>query len=390
MAAALLRGGQQSEDRRLHHHRQPGAAGRGICGEFSAPEARDCEIVDNVVFESGGGVYLVGPGEADSGRLTNCLIVSNIARRDGGGISVNWYADVRAANCTIADNWAMGDDGGDGSGGGVYSAWGAHVTIVDSILWYNNAGSGKQVTVGVGFDFNPAPSSAKIVFSDIQGGSDQTAVLVETGCTLERSNTLWANPLFVSGPLGDYYLSQTTAGQFMQSPCVDAGSSWAVDVGMDKYTTRADASIADVSDRHIVDMGYHYAITKGVVACNLCDLHFDGIIDLLDVVEISEHWLDWYDEPEGDLNEDGAVDMADAAILAACWFVQDTEPPMPAVAQWSMRPRAVAYTTSLEMAVEPAADAWWGDRVAYRFECVTNPMYSSGWPKATTRRRQIL
>ncbi len=35
------------------------------------------------------------------------------------------------------------------------------------------------------------------------------------------------DPLFVSGPDGDYYLSQIAAGQAVDSPCVDAGSDLA-------------------------------------------------------------------------------------------------------------------------------------------------------------------
>jgi len=63
-----------------------------------------------------------------------------------------------------------------------------------------------------------------------------------------------ADPLFVSGPLGDYYLSQTAAGQDADSPCVDVGSMTAAEAGMDMRTTRTD----EVPDRGTVDIGYHY------------------------------------------------------------------------------------------------------------------------------------
>jgi hypothetical protein len=43
-------------------------------------------------------------------------------------------------------------------------------------------------------------------------------------------------------------------GQPENSPCVNAGSVPAVSLGLNKYTTRTDG----VTDRDLVDMGYHY------------------------------------------------------------------------------------------------------------------------------------
>ncbi|MFA4980961.1 MAG: right-handed parallel beta-helix repeat-containing protein, partial [Candidatus Omnitrophota bacterium] len=62
------------------------------------------------------------------------------------------------------------------------------------------------------------------------------------------------DPLFVTGPDGDYYLSQTAAGQEADSPCVNAGSR---EVEADDGTTRTDQK----PDSGILDMGYHYLIT---------------------------------------------------------------------------------------------------------------------------------
>ncbi|MGD8499366.1 MAG: right-handed parallel beta-helix repeat-containing protein, partial [Phycisphaerales bacterium] len=67
------------------------------------------------------------------------------------------------------------------------------------------------------------------------------------------------DPNFVTGPSGDYYLSQIAAGylQLVDSNCVDAGSDLASVLGMDEYTTRIDL----VADANTVDMGYHYPLT---------------------------------------------------------------------------------------------------------------------------------
>jgi hypothetical protein len=62
-----------------------------------------------------------------------------------------------------------------------------------------------------------------------------------------------ADPLFVTGPQGNYYLSQIAAGQGTDSPCVDTGDPAS---HMIVGTTRTD----EVPDSGVVDMGYHYPL----------------------------------------------------------------------------------------------------------------------------------
>ena len=94
---------------------------------------------------------------------------------------------------------------------------------------------------------------------------------IEEGCTLNwldantnswdpNSHNISEDPHFLAG----YYLSQTAAGQLFDSPCVDAGSDLAANLGLDTYTTRTD-SFPDTYDPNnpdpcsvVVDMGYHY------------------------------------------------------------------------------------------------------------------------------------
>jgi len=87
-------------------------------------------------------------------------------------------------------------------------------------------------------------------------------------------------PLFVTGPLGDYYLSQTAAGQDEDSPCVNAGSDTAENLGLDTRTTRTDQA----PDTGIVDMGYHYPI--------VCpgDIDGDGDTDHSDLGVLLSDW----------------------------------------------------------------------------------------------------
>jgi hypothetical protein len=64
------------------------------------------------------------------------------------------------------------------------------------------------------------------------------------------------DPLFTTGPLGDYYLSCEGAGQAYDSPAIDAGSDTSQNLGLDKFTTRTDGGF----DKGTVDMGYHYPV----------------------------------------------------------------------------------------------------------------------------------
>jgi hypothetical protein len=135
-----------------------------------------------------------------------------------------------------------------------------------------------------------------------------------------------APPLFVAGPLGDYYLSQTAAGQAVDSPCVDAGSLSATALGMDVFTTRTD----EVGDEAVVDMGYHYPIPISSFTCwdaNECagqalgDATCDGSVNLGDLFALksafgeSAPWV----PPEccADFNHDDSVNLGDLFILKA-------------------------------------------------------------------------
>jgi hypothetical protein len=136
-------------------------------------------------------------------------------------------------NCTITGNLIKESDVG-GSGGGIHGS--AATTISNCIIWGNSA---------VQLAGSPA-----VFYSDVQGGQPGTG-------------NIDSDPLFVSGPKGDYYLSQVAAGQAVESPCADAGSDLAVYLGIEDCTTRTD----HIGDADIVDMGYHYG------ECSLSAVH---------------------------------------------------------------------------------------------------------------------
>ena len=155
-----------------------------------------------------------------------------------------YYCDGLITNCTITANVAY-----EGNGGGLAGCGGK---ITNCIIWNNNAGdSGDQLY----------SSSAPTYI----------CIMNWTGGGTGNINT---DPLLVSGPKGDYYLSQTVAGQGATSSCVDAGSDTAANLGMDALTTRTD----EVHDQGIVDMGYHFP-AEMIPELNVADFNKDDKVN---------------------------------------------------------------------------------------------------------------
>jgi len=363
--------------------------GGGLCLVGSSLEVRHTQIVHNQAGASGGGVFITGQNE-NTPTLLNVLLAGNRAGRDGGGLSINWLSAPILANCTIADNEVLGNFGVyDGGGGGLSIGYEADVQLVDSIVWNNIAALGRQILVGTGFEYDPRPSTLTVANTIVQGGESPDVLLREDGCTVDSQN-LWAdNPLFVAGPEGPYYLSQVGANDpfdpwpddQVDSPAVDAGSVPASDRGLTRRTTRTDRGLNP--DRGPVDLGYHYPMSAEVDECRFCDIAFDGVVGLGDLVLVADAWLrsdcssgtGWCNG--ADINTDRVVDLLDYLAFASCWLVEDVEPPIPNPAEWGERqggvdgrPRPVAGTVgSIIMTARRATDAW-GWPVAYQFECV--------------------
>ena len=208
--------------RNRFEHNESISTGGGLYYWSGAPVIEDNIIRFNKAAGNGGGVYL---NQCTATSFTNNLICENETEAQGGGINAA-YSNSTIRNCTICNNTAQ-------NGGGVYSGF-YTLNLVDSILWGNRATSGgSQIAemVGVGY-------------SDILGGYAGTG-------------NIESDPIFTRGPCteaGDFYLSQTESGQATTSPCVDAGSDTAANLGIDSLFTRTD----HVEDAGTVDMGFHH------------------------------------------------------------------------------------------------------------------------------------
>ncbi|MCK4959658.1 MAG: hypothetical protein KAT00_09655, partial [Planctomycetes bacterium] len=198
--------------------------GGGIDCYGASPLIRDCIISGNSAENNGGGIECYSNSYPE---ITNCLIESNVAGHFGGAID-SYSSQPVITNCTFVGN--------------AYSVIHSTTdfTIVNCILWNDNS--------------TTELSGCSAVYSCVRGGAF-------------GEGNISTDPQFRTGPLGDYYLRQSDAGQLSNSDCLDAGDPlWSMtDLGLDGYTTRTDS----VADSTIVDMGYHYPDGGPIVVYDL-------------------------------------------------------------------------------------------------------------------------
>jgi hypothetical protein len=268
----------------------PGAGGiaRGG-GSYGQLVMRDCIVSQNVAqignpilvpFNMcGGGLALSGISE-----IRNCLVVDNnviIGFDKGIAIACMESSQVVLSSCTVAGHHGYGSIPAISHAG-----MGGNLTLSDCILWDNDA-------------------------CDVSGA--YSVVYCCTEQDISGTGNIHADPCFVTGPNGDYYLSQIAAGQAVDSPCVDAGSDTAANLGMEYKTTRTD----EIGDGDVVDMGYHYSMP------NPADIDGDGDVDFFDYAILASQWLQAPGVPSADIappGGDGIVDILDLGALADNWL----------------------------------------------------------------------
>lgn len=175
-------------------------------GDFraSSVDVRASAFVGNTADSEGGGVQFRGEGTS---RFTDVTFTENIGRRGSGAASVAFGHHVFLTNTTIAGNAAEGPYGSKVGGGvGVISA---EVTMTNSVVWGNRAGTGAQIHRG-------SSSAFLVSHSIVQGG------LGDTGFATAVTNVLTADPLLGAlrydlGPVPVMLLGA-------ESAAIDAGS----------------------------------------------------------------------------------------------------------------------------------------------------------------------
>lgn len=259
-------------------------------GAYGQLVMRDCIISENIAQHGGstsepyeicgGGLALTNNSE-----ITNCLITDNnciYGIPEGKAVACMGESQVIISNCTIAGH-------NDEPAPAVSCLSGSNLECYNCILWNNN-----------GYDF----------WKNISSTASFSYCCTEQ--IISGTGNIHTDPCFVTGPLGDYYLSQTAAGQAVNSPCVDAGSDTAANLKMDIFTTCTD----HIGDAGTVDMGYHYPMP------NPADIDGDGDVDLFDYAILAAQWQQPPSVPSADIappGGDGIVDGLDIGVLADNW-----------------------------------------------------------------------
>jgi len=196
------------------------SAGGGVsCMENASPEIKNNVFWDNQATGVGGHIYCYQA----SPLILNNLITGSL---DGNGIYCENNSSPEIMNNTIAGNYGIG-------AGAIHCDASSFPRITNCILWNN-------ITPQIS-------GSPTVTFCDVEGGYPGEGNIV-------------ADPLFVSGPLGNYCLSQIAAGQGADSPCVDAGDPAGV---MIHGTTRTD----EIPDYCPLDIGWLYPTEGKMVPC---------------------------------------------------------------------------------------------------------------------------
>ncbi len=212
--------------------------GGGIsCMTHASPTIDNNTITDNSADTGGGGISF---SIESSPAISNNTITGNSAGENGGGI---WCFHLCAP--TIFNNAITGNDAGE-DGAGICCLEESSPIISNNTIAFNSA----TLDGGGIYSLDSSPSIFDCIIWD---NGDDLYDCSATYCCIEDRDRGWGNihddPLFVTGPNGDYYLDR-------DSPCIDAGSRSADEAGMAKYTTQAKGT----PDTGVVDMGFHYPL----------------------------------------------------------------------------------------------------------------------------------
>ncbi len=216
------------------------------CDRKASASVTQCRFNGNESYQ-GGGLFLYCEQES-SIDVMNCLFALNQADRkynpfipEAGAIYLMAERGSSAifTNCTLVEN----SERRDGCAVRTYLEEEQDTRFINCIFWNDEP---EEIISEGGIQ-------PMVTYSLVRGG-------------YPGEGNISADPLFVAGDNGNYYLRQDCDGSIPYSPCENSGSgpveSYCYEtipgtVCMDQLTTRTD----NITDTGILDMGYHYPDT---------------------------------------------------------------------------------------------------------------------------------
>jgi hypothetical protein len=243
---------------------------------------------------NGGGIDAYG---ATASSLLSSALTANSSSDSDGGLSLGSGSNLSIVNSTIASNR------GESSGGGI-GIFNSVLTIGNSILWGNTAGSPGAWSVQ-DQQLLVFSASRTVNRSCVQGLSGQ----------LGGSGNIGADPLLTDAPFGN-------VAPLPGSPCIDSGSNALLPAGADtdllggpRRVDDPDTTDNGVGTAPIVDRGA-VEFAPGSAYCP-ADFNQDGGIDGADVDAFFAQWE--AGDATADVNQDGGVDGSDVDFFFGVW-----------------------------------------------------------------------
>ena len=258
-------------ENRIYNNRMVGVGSRGLAApriernhihgnyigigarEVASPHIEGNHIHDNVCGVVISPVSTVRGFAGDAITIKNNLVFDNYQC----GVSITSFnlSKVIISNNTIDSNnhrHAKEDRGGGLIFGYPFPA--SFTAVVENNIVTNNKLNGIENNVGT--ELFPMPGVTLITKNNNVWNNEEDYA----GCSPGHKD-FSKDPLFVpvaQERKGNFCLSQRASGQDSESPCVDAGSSTAANLGLQRSTTRTD----NAGDTGMVDIGYHYVISE--------------------------------------------------------------------------------------------------------------------------------
>jgi len=304
---------------------EPAGYGGGIFCKHSSPTITNCYFLNNSAVgdgRHGGGICCFGSQDGHSNPVvTNCIFSGNSAGHRGGGLYAYWSSPT-FINCTVIGNQAL-EGGGVGSFSRDYLPdVVANPTLINCIVRDNRAELGPEIALINTFRVWGwyEHTEMTISHSNIKGG--RPGIFVDTDCILHwGEGNMEADPNFTDpgywhenatpdDPNDDYYV----IGNYHLTPgsaCINTGDTDSLPAAILRDIDGEDRII-----RETVDMGADEFFQPDV------DINGDGRVDCLDLMILSNDWLEVGANLAGDLSTDGQVDLQDIAALGAWWCWQ--------------------------------------------------------------------